>query len=103
MNLQTIRLHMTDGSHHEATGPRLRLRIEGRYRYFVVHPSPEFPDAGYFSVTEVQTGKRVCTIGRFIKQAPAAKKAAQAKLRALLKQGIGPQIHQQIEANLPSK
>lgn len=97
--MHTIQLRMKDGTTKPASGPRLRVKIEGRYRYFVVHPTPDYESPLFSTITEERSGLRLTTLHRPMASPAAAKRAARQRVHGLLEQGLGPRIHTQIEVH----
>ena len=101
---RTFTARLNDGTTHRVSGPAIRVRIEGRYRYFVVHPPIDIPDIEFLCViSEVTTGLRLGQTHRMTTCERTARRWARQRIAALLKQGLGPRIHQQIETRQPEK
>lgn len=97
MKLHNVTLRLRDGTAASALGPRFRVRVEGCYRYFVVHPRHETPDGPHSTITEERTGLRLGMIARPTRNPREAKQRAASFVHGLLEQGLGPRINSQIE------
>ena len=98
MKERTFTARLRDGTSQEVTGPALRIRIEGRYRHFVVHPCLDGGSDYINTISEVTTGLRLATFHRATRCPRIARERARERVHGLLEQGLGPAIHSQIEA-----
>lgn len=99
---RTFTARFNNGSTQTVTGPALRLRIEGRYREFIVHPPLDAPGCDFFLViSEKSTGLRAAHLRRATRCERTARRWARERLKGMLEEGIGPRLHSQIETRQP--